>query len=380
MTDESSSVDDTNEPQGLPEKKPANKAANNIELPPKTARRSFLGWLLVVLLLLLLVLAGGAWLWQQQAETRTQQQLHDHDLQQQLQRVQLQLSEQQQGQRAQLQQHQQQQQQATEWQARMEQQLQHHGERLNAVTGAERQDWQLAEAEYLLRLANQRLHYEHDASSALSLLQAADAIVFETRNPRYDSVRALLADEILHLSQLPHVDTLGALHRIQAVQNQLRRLNWSLPNTLSMASIDHSTGAPEAQAWYEVLLRKMSAVLTSMVRIQRHDQPFQVPLSQEQQYQLQQTLFLMLEQAQVALLRKNDTLFQHSVTRVTEWLDDYPLVDDEHSRAVRRSLLELTEWSVSVDAPDISRSLQQLRRLQEQARRSSVRSAQEPEA
>ncbi|MBE0483776.1 MAG: uroporphyrinogen-III C-methyltransferase [Bacterioplanes sp.] len=387
MTDESSSTDETvsrsDEPQGLPETKHRSQETTNASNDQPRARRGVMAWLLSLVMIVAAALAG-AWFWQQQQIALSQQQQHSHDLQQQVQDLYDQLAQQQQAQQhVQQQLSLTQQQQFSDWQARLDrmaQQLQNQSERLSAVTGAERQDWQLAEAEYLLRLANQRLQYEHDVRSALSLLQAADAIVLETRNPRFDSVRALLAEEMLRLTQLPHVDTLGALHRIQALQNQLRSLNWSLPNTLKQAPPVIHDDVTDSAPWYQILLRNMQAVVSSMIRIQRHDETFQAPLSQEQQYQLQQTLFLMLEQAQVALLRKNDVLFQHSLARVTQWLDAYLLIEDDNSRAIRHSLSELSNWTVTQETPDISASLQQLRRLQEQARQRPVRALEEPAA
>src|SRR5690554_8164839 len=47
-------------------------------------------------------------------------------------------------------------------------------QRLETVLGASRQDWRLAEAEHLLRMASLRLSALHDTNSARFLLQAAD--------------------------------------------------------------------------------------------------------------------------------------------------------------------------------------------------------------
>ena len=85
-------------------------------------------------------------------------------------------------------------------------QVAHNTERLGKLPGAERQDWLLAEAEYLLRLASQRLELERDWEGAISMLTAADNVIIETRNPRFDKVRAQIARELMALRAVPAVD------------------------------------------------------------------------------------------------------------------------------------------------------------------------------
>ena len=71
-----------------------------------------------------------------------------------------------------------------EKQARLQtQQIKHNSERLAQLPGADRNDWLLAEVEYLLRLANQRLVLETDVQGSLAILNAADTVLAETDNP-----------------------------------------------------------------------------------------------------------------------------------------------------------------------------------------------------
>jgi uroporphyrin-3 C-methyltransferase len=121
-----------------------------------------------------------------------------------------------------------------------------------------------------------------------------------------------------------------------------------------------------------------------MVRIRQRDVAMEAPLTPDQFYYLQQNMHLMLEQAQVALLREEPSLYQHSLQRVEQWLDQYLMAEDERTRAVRTTLSELQQWQVAPAAPDISASLRQLQKLVEQQRRGTVAplqsEAQEPAA
>jgi len=77
----------------------------------------------------------------------------------------------------------------------LKQQVEHNTDRLGKLPGAERQDWLLAEAEYLLRMANQRLLLEKDVEGSLSMLQAADNVLVETRNPQLNPVRKTITED-----------------------------------------------------------------------------------------------------------------------------------------------------------------------------------------
>ena len=266
----------------------------------------------------------------------------------------------------------------TESATSLQQQVAHNTDRLGKLPGAERQDWLLAEAEYLLRLANQRLQLERDWDGAVSMLTAADNVLLETRNPRMNPVRADIARELLALRAVPAIDNVGAIHRLQALQEQVTALPW-MPNKL-IADQPVTSDAPEVleqQVWYWQLWHDVRDSISRMVRIRTRNEPMAAPLTPDQQYYLQQNMHLMLEQAQVALLREQAELYQHSLKRVSAWLDEYLVIEDERTRAARAALTELQAWDVSPQVPDISNSLLKLQDLVEQQRRGTVAAAEE---
>ncbi|MCH2041815.1 MAG: uroporphyrinogen-III C-methyltransferase [Saccharospirillaceae bacterium] len=254
----------------------------------------------------------------------------------------------------------------------LQQQVAHNTERLGKLPGAERQDWLLAEAEYLLRLANQRLQLERDWDGAVSMLTAADNVLLETRNPRMNRVRSEIARELLALRAVPAIDNVGAITRLQAMQEQVTSLPW-MPEKLVLDPVtEQPVETLDKQEWYWQLWHGIRDSISSMVRITERDAPIAAPLTPDQQYYLQQNMNLMLEQAQVALLREQAELYQSSLKRVSDWLDQYLMIEDERTRAARAALTELQNWDVNPAVPDISESLVQLRKLVEQQRRGSV--------
>lgn len=250
-------------------------------------------------------------------------------------------------------------------------QIKNNGERLAQLPGADRNDWLLAEVEYLLRLANQRLVLENDVQGSLAILNAADKVLAETDSPLLFTVRQLVAGEIQTLKAVPAVDSTGAVARLQAVQNQIAQLEW-MPRTLPEKDLVEEPVKPLEQSPWQKFLDKALAGISVVVRIREHEKALPAPLTPDQQYYLQQNMHLMLEQAQVALVRQNSDLYLQSISRTQAWLDQFVMVESANAIAVKETLTELKTWQVAPAMPDISGSLNKLRQLMKQQRRDSA--------
>lgn len=257
-------------------------------------------------------------------------------------------------------------------QARLQtEQIKNNGERLAQLPGADRNDWLLAEVEYLLRLANQRLVLENDVQGSLAILNAADKVLAETDSPLLFTVRQLVAAEIQTLKAVPAVDSTGAVARLQALQNQIAQLEW-MPRTLPAKDVEEEPVKPLEQNPWQKFLDKALAGISVVVRIREHEKALPAPLTPDQQYYLQQNMHLMLEQAQVALVRQNSELYLQSISRTQAWLDQFVMVESANAIAVKETLTELKTWQVAPEMPDISGSLNKLRQLMKQQRRDSA--------
>jgi len=96
---------------------------------------------------------------------------------------------------------------------------------LNQLHGSNRADWLLAETEYLLRLANQRLTIETDVRGAEAILVSADKVLAETDDPGLIPVRKKLAEEILSLQAISSLDIDGLYVKLEALISSLDQLN-----------------------------------------------------------------------------------------------------------------------------------------------------------
>ena len=232
--------------------------------------------------------------------------------------------------------------------------------------------WRVAEAEYLLRIANHRLLMERDASGARHLLQLADDILREAEDFAFHDVRALLAEEITALAGFTDADVQGVFLRLEAIKGSLRQLPLRLPEYIAATSgeSNEQTDAastppapPEPTSMWAALAQR----LTGLVRFRQHQGGARRPLLPPKQADyLHMNLRLALERAQLAALRHDAEVFRVSLTEASEWLATF--VDARGPAAINLAaeLNDLLQTNLAGELPDISRSLARLRQLRTQ--------------
>lgn len=249
-----------------------------------------------------------------------------------------------------------------ELQTRLTQSIQ----QVTAKQSNSRKDWLLAEVEYLLRLANQRILMENTSSGALSLLVSADKILKETDDVSIYGVRKALASDIAALESVPTYDLEGSYLKLAALSELISKLRLvPLTDKNKLPSlIEDITPESMSETWSSGLKESWAKAVDKvekLIVIQHRDEPIEPLLSPEQNYYLQQNLHLMLEQAQLALLQKNQIAFDHSLAKAEEWASTYFEEKDSITQALLRGIVELKELKISPEMPNISGSLNALK-------------------
>lgn len=255
--------------------------------------------------------------------------------------------------------------------AELQLQLSSQGERLHQLATATREDWLLAEAEYLLRLASQRILTERQTGNALALMETADRILRDMDQPDLFPVRKALADDINALRMAGTLDREGLYLRLEALRNAVDELGLDTrpraAEAPGMESTDtdaeaEATPAPEAP-WYAHLITNARATfgdMAGLVRVERRDVPLRAMLTADQEAALRHNLRIFMEQAQLALMQENDMVYQSSLAKAEHWIDNH----FENSRATQTVLEELTalrEKDIAPERPAISRSINALK-------------------
>ena len=211
--------------------------------------------------------------------------------------------------------------------------------------------WKLAEAEYLLRIANHRLLMERDVTGALQLLRGADQILLEIDDFGFFEVRSQLADEILALGAVRDNDLQGIYLRLEAVKGEIVKLPLKVPEYLLASDEEPVTGD---EVGFVAGLRAQFASYLRFRRLEGGQKPLLAP---EEAVYLELNLRLMLERAQLAALRRQQVVFEQSIATARDWIVEFLAVDEQTTQRIVAELQELLEVELNLTLPDISGSL-----------------------
>lgn len=224
-----------------------------------------------------------------------------------------------------------------------------------------RDEWQLAEIEQVLAIAQQQLQLAGNVRSALLALQLAEGRLSRADRPQFQPVRRALARDIERLNALPAADLTGMSRQLDAILAAIDDLPLALDGRLQRASAPEAA-APAADAG--ALARFGASLwreLKELVVVRRVDAPEPPLLQPEQAYFLRQNLRLRLLNARLALLSRNQAVFQSDLRAAGEWLQRY---FDPRAKPVAEAVAGLSELEASpirFELPSITDSLDAVR-------------------
>lgn len=242
--------------------------------------------------------------------------------------------------------------------------LEGQGRRLLSLTATTTDDWRLAEVEYLLQLANQRVLTSKDAGTATQLLAAADKILLELGDPRLFTLREAIAEDRAKLALIGKQDLEGVFLRLSAIANQVDGLPLLvIPSFSEVAESKAAANVETAEdklSFQQQLLAIADSTwvqLRSLVIIQQRDELIKPLLPPEQKTFLRANLKLLLNQAQLALLGGKQALYQDSLLRAKTLVNEYFPLDQLPIQAFIDELASLSEVTVEVSLPDVHGSI-----------------------
>ncbi|WXL25542.1 uroporphyrinogen-III C-methyltransferase [Ectopseudomonas mendocina] len=229
-------------------------------------------------------------------------------------------------------------------------------ERLETVLGASRQEWRIAEAEHLLRLASLRLSALQDIPSATALVKAADDIINEQDDPAAYAAREQLAKSLVALRSTHNPDRLGLFLQIGAVREQAAQLNALAPVFDGEGGVlrEWAQEPGGEQQWWQRALETLSEYFRLDFDADRNIKPM---LAGQELGQVRLALNLALEQAQWGALHGQTGVYRQAMEQARDTLDTYFDADHPNSRTLRTQIVELEQRPIDVTPPDLSPAL-----------------------
>jgi uroporphyrin-3 C-methyltransferase len=236
---------------------------------------------------------------------------------------------------------------------------------LQRQLGKTRGDWLIADAEYLLSVANERLHLIGDVNTSREALEAADQRLRESGDAAVFKVREEVAKEIATLKNIPVPDIVGLFGSIQALQDQVDQLALILPYSgkalAPYSEKKQEKPSPESKTDKSSdLVDSALDELGEIVTIRRTDQPIEEVLTPQQVQFIREQLRVKLEMMKIALVQQNEAIFHSNVQEAKKWTEKNFTQTADNQKFINE-LNRLSEVKIRSHFPDISTSLKMLR-------------------
>ncbi|SRR5579883_417649 len=224
-----------------------------------------------------------------------------------------------------------------------------------AETGYNRDEWRVVEAEFMTRIAGDKLQFENNVPQAIVLLQNADQLIRDINDARLTNVRVAIAKDIAKLQAISPVDVPGLYARLIAMDDQIEKLPLMNKPVPTAPTPEVNT---EHLPWWKKGLHQTWDVLRQIV-IVRYNKKDELPLVlPEQQNYLYQNIHIEIQQAIWGLLHQEPAIYQASLNQAQKWIKEFFMMDAPATQAALKELSQLQGIDLKPALPDLSDSLQ----------------------
>jgi uroporphyrin-3 C-methyltransferase len=228
--------------------------------------------------------------------------------------------------------------------------------------------WQIAEIEQVLAIADQQLQLTGNVKAALIALQLAEARLARADRPQFQALRRAIGRDIERLKSLPTADLAGMSRRLDAVIGSID----TLPLGGDVQPVPAAAPPPAAGGAAAALERFGSGLwhdLKGLVVVRRVAAPEPPLLPAPEAYYLRENLRLRLLNARLELVSRHPQAFAEDLKVAREWLTRYYERDAPATREALEALEALGSTPLRLEPLSIADSLEAVRAFKAQHER-----------
>lgn len=219
------------------------------------------------------------------------------------------------------------------------------------VKGRRPNDWLLAEADYLVKLAGRKLFLEHDVVSATRLMESADQRIAALNDPSLVSLRQTMANDITKLRSVPLIDRDGLVLRLTSLQQTVDTLplaNAILPDAPEEVKKEVSQ---DLYDWQDNLKTSLKNFSENFITFRTRDGNVIPLLSPEQHFYLRENIKSKLETAIRSVYKEQGEVYQLSLSTAEQWSKSFFDNNDNAVKEFGKSLAALSQQNIQVNYP-----------------------------
>ncbi|MGR4051965.1 uroporphyrinogen-III C-methyltransferase [Kosakonia cowanii] len=237
-------------------------------------------------------------------------------------------------------------------------------QKVATISGSDAKTWQLAQADFLVKLAGRKLWSDQDVTTAAALLKSADASLADMNDPSLITARRAITDDIATLSSVTQVDYDGAILKLNQLSNQIDNLRLA-DNNDDDSPMDADSGelSSSISEWRVNLQKSWRNFMDSFITIRRRDETAVPLLAPNQDVYLRENIRSRLLVAAQAVPRHQEETYKQALDNVSTWVRAYYDTDDAATKAFLEEVDKLGQQSIAMELPESLQSQPILEKL-----------------
>jgi uroporphyrin-3 C-methyltransferase len=224
-----------------------------------------------------------------------------------------------------------------------------------------RDEWQLAEIEQVLAIAQQQLQLSGNVRAALLALQLAESRLSRADRPQFLPVRRALARDIERLKALPSLDVPGLSLALDRLAASVDALPLAFDERAPAAKAAKAEGAAPEEGFFKRFGGEIWRELRQLVVVRKVEGAEPPLLPPQQAWFVRENLKLRLLNARLALLTRDEAGYREDLRTANNWIQRYFDARAKGSIAALAQIRQLSSASVSFEPPSIADSLEAVR-------------------
>jgi uroporphyrin-3 C-methyltransferase len=234
--------------------------------------------------------------------------------------------------------------------------LRDSSEKLYELFGRDKNDWQLAEVEYLMRVAQHKLILQDDFEGAAITLQAASDRIGLTGDPGLLPVRVMISEEIAELKTRKRADLVGMTLILAQLGRQVRVLEPGFA-----IRVDTTESAPAEVEASQGWLERFTAFIDSLVKVRNEaTRPSEIEANS---VDVGASLEDNLKLARWAVLERDASQYQLLLEQSLRLFREFYDLDNAANHDFMTQLQDLQKLVLKPEKPNINGSLRELQRI-----------------
>ena len=219
---------------------------------------------------------------------------------------------------------------------------------------------------YYLELAQINAQWSDTPEITQALLQQADRLLVTSHDPRVADIRKAIAEEMLQLKAIPTLDITGILSQLDASVDEINTLVLKSPLSAMPKEKMPTASTPNASEWREHFQQSIN-VLKTLIVIRRQDEKLQPLPSPEDETILRNRIKLYLQDAQWAVIKHNNTLYQWALSQTIKHIKELFSMNDPKTNVLMTQLETLQKIHLTQEKMNLTGSLPLLNQLIEKS-------------